>query len=72
MKNSEVLKLKVDDRVKAKKEVWDIPEKKNILAAVEGEFGTVEHTEPGCCPTVRFDRTGHATTVGDSEVSAVQ
>lgn len=65
--------LNLGERVRAKTRVFDLPDTSNPgpVHAEAGELGTVEHTEPGCWPTVRFDRTGTATCVTDEEVEKI-
>ena len=68
--------LREGQRVRAKIRVWDCPQdslEKNWgwVSALPGELGTVEHSQPGCWPTVRFDETGCSTCVTDLEVEPI-
>lgn len=65
--------LKLGDRVRAKRRVFDLPGKDNPgpIHAEPGEEGVVVHTEFGSWPTVRFDKTNTATCVTDSEVEKI-
>ena len=62
--------LKVNQRVRAKVQVYDLPGNPDPgpIHAEEGEGGVCIHVEKGFWPTVKFDRTGTCTCVTDEEV----
>lgn len=62
--------LKLGDRVKAIRRVYDLPGNadQGPIHAEEDEYGTVVHVQVGCWPTVQFDRTRTSTCVTDFEV----
>lgn len=68
--------LKVGQKVKAKIRIFDLPTAGRgdwgPVHAMAGETGVVVHVEPGCWPTVRFDRTQTMTGVTDLEVEPVE
>lgn len=43
-----------------------------FVHAEPGDMGTVEYVDDDGCPTIRFDKTGTATIVGDYEIEVVQ
>lgn len=69
--------LKLDQRVRAKVRVYDLPTldgqgDQGPVHAEPGEEGVVVHVEKGYWPTVRFDRTRTASCVTDFEVEALE
>lgn len=43
-----------------------------FVHAVPGDYGTAEYVDSDGCPTIRFDRKGAATVVGDREISILE
>lgn len=60
--------LRTGERVVAIDTIIDVEAGSTEPTAVPGDYGTVEHTEDGWLPTVRFDRTQCAYGVTDKQV----